>query len=307
MSEIVTFSGSVRPANGAPRIGGDNTSAFLKTVGERVRNARARMGISRRVLSEMSGVSQRYLAQLESGQGNISIGLLLKIADALDFGIEWLVSEDDPWSSETARAFYLLRSATKDQIEQVFSILEPGQPNQSRASRIALIGLRGAGKSTLGLRAASALDLPFLELNDEVEQTGGMAVNEIIALYGQEGYRLLEHQAVERVVATHDSLILAVAGGIVSQPETFNYLLRHYHTIWLQADPEDHMKRVRAQGDERPMAGAADAMKELRTILTSREMLYSRADARVNTSQSTVTESLNSILQIIDENGILTN
>lgn len=305
MSEIVTFSGDVSAPDGAPRVGSDNTSAFLKTVGDRVRNARARMGISRRVLSETSGVSQRYLAQLESGQGNISIGLLLKIADALDFGIEWLVSEEDPWSSETARAFYLLRSATKDQREQVFNILEPGQPNQSRANRIALIGLRGAGKSTLGPSAATALDIPFLELNDEVEQTGGMPVIEIIALYGQEGYRLLEHQAVERVVATHDSLILAVAGGIVSQPETFNYLLRHYHTVWLKAEPEDHMQRVRAQGDERPMAGSVDAMKELRSILTSREMLYSRADSRVNTSRATANESLSELLQVINENAFL--
>ena len=132
-----------------------------------------------------------------------------------------------------------------------------------------------------------------------------MPVNEIIALYGQEGYRLLERQAVERVVATHESVVLAVAGGIVSQPDTFNYLLRHYHTIWLKADPEEHMQRVLAQGDERPMAGNPDAMSELRSILTSREMLYAKADARVNTSRATVEESLAMLLQVVEEKAFL--
>ncbi|MFQ5622004.1 MAG: helix-turn-helix transcriptional regulator [Paracoccaceae bacterium] len=307
MREIVTIRGRVSPTADGSKPDDAKVARFLVSVGERVRNARTRMGISRRVLSEMSGVSQRYLAQLESGQGNISIGLLMRIADALDFGIEWLVSDDDPWNSETARASYLLRGATKDQRERIFRILEPGQPKLAKANRIALIGLRGAGKSTLGRLAASALGLHFLELNDEIEQTGGMPVNEIIELYGQEGYRLLERQAVERVAATHDSLILAVAGGIVSQPETFNYLLRHYYTVWLKAAPEEHMQRVRAQGDERPMAGNPDAMNELRSILTSREVLYSKADARVNTSNATVEESLAELSTVIEKNAFLEN
>ena len=156
MSEIVTLRGKVLSSSDTTTAGDAKVADFLVSVGDRVRNARARMGISRRVLSERSGVSQRYLAQLESGQGNISIGLLMRIAEALDFGIEWLVSEDDPWNSDIAKASFLLRSATEDQRERVFQILQPERPRLSKVNRIALIGLRGAGKSTLGQSAGSS-------------------------------------------------------------------------------------------------------------------------------------------------------
>lgn len=301
MSEIVTFKGLVTSPSAETELDDSQVSQFLLLVGNRVRKARGRKGISRRVLSETSGVSQRYLAQLETGQGNISIGLLLRIADALDFGIEWLVGQDDPWGSDIARANYLLQSATRKQREQVFEILEPARADQNKANRIAIIGLRGAGKSTLGRLAAQQLRMPFLELNDEVEDSSGMPVTEVIALYGQEGYRLLEHQAVERVVATHSSVILAIAGGIAAQPDTFNYLLANYHTIWLRAEPEEHMQRVRAQGDERPMAGSPNAMNELRKILTNREEQYRRADAKVDTSNATVEQSLSALINIISD------
>jgi len=302
MSETATFHKQAPSTGEAARSDDPGIARFLTSVGDRVRMARGRRGISRRVLSEISGVSQRYLAQLESGRGNISIGLLMRIAEALDCGIEWLVSDHDPRNSDGARVSFLLKSATSDQRDRVFRILEPENPERAKAGRIALIGLRGAGKSTLGRLAASALGVTFMELNDEVEQTGGMPVNEIMELYGQEGYRLLERQAVERVAATCESLVLAVAGGIVSLPETFNYLLRHYYTIWIKAGPEEHMQRVRAQGDERPMAANPDAMTELRGILASREALYTRADAKVNTSKATVEESLRVLLRTIEEN-----
>jgi len=290
-----------------PEPANDRIAAFLLAVGEQVRAARGRKGISRRVLSEKSGVSQRYLAQLESGQGNISIGLLLRIADALDLGLEWLVSGDELWNPEVAKVLRLLRGATRDQRERVFKILEPEDQSPDRAGRIALIGLRGAGKSTLGRLAASGLGLPFLELNHEVEAVAGMPVDEVIALYGQEGYRLLERQALDRIAKQAKPLILAVAGGIVAHPDSFDHLLRHYHTIWLKAAPEDHMRRVRAQGDERPMAGTPDAMNELRNILTSREVLYSQADVMVNTSRTSVEDSLRDLLDVIDANGFLSN
>lgn len=305
MSEIVTFGGKVTSTNDTAKTGAAKVARFLASVGNRVRSARAHKGISRRVLSKMSGVSERYLAQLESGQGNISIGLLLRIADALDFSIEGLVADEDPWTSEIGMIFFLTRSATKEQRERILKILDPGSSNLRQANRIALIGLRGAGKSSLGRLAASELGLTFLELNEEIELASGMAVNEIFALYGQEGYRLLERQSLERIVATHDSLVLAVAGGIVSKPDTFNYLLRNYHTIWLKAEPEEHMMRVRAQGDERPMAGNPDAMEELRSILTSREVLYSRAEAQVDTSDAKLEESLEGVLRVIDRNAFL--
>jgi XRE family aerobic/anaerobic benzoate catabolism transcriptional regulator len=302
MSEIVTFGGHVTPTR---PIDDAKIDRLLVSVGERVRNARGRMGLSRRLLAEKSGVSQRYLAQLESGQGNISIGLLLRIADALDFRIEWLVAEEDPWTSEIVMITSLLRSATTAQRERILEILMPENPRLKRASRIAFIGLRGAGKSTLGRLAAAELGLPFKELNEDIEEASGMPAGEVMALYGPEGYRHLERQSLERIVALHDKIVLAVAGGIVSQPDTFNYLLRNFHTLWLKAEPEEHMARVRGQGDERPMAGNPDAMGELRNILKSREALYARAEARVNTSKSTLEESLEAVLEAIRKHRFL--
>ncbi len=299
MSEIVTFNGQVTTARKSTGLDDDAIMDFLALVGERVRHARGRIGMTRRVLSEKSGVSQRYLAQLESGQGNISIGLLLKVAEALNFGIEWLVSADDPWTSEIARASYLMQTATKAQQAQVFKALSPRNPDSTQSGRIALIGLRGAGKSTLGRMAADQLGLPFLELNDQVEESTGMPANEVMALYGQEGYRVLERQALEQIVATHGAMVLAVAGGIASQSDTFNYLLGHFQTIWLKAGPKEHMERVRAQGDMRPMAGNANAMKELRNILKAREQQYRRAGACVDTSGETVKESLSGLLSAL--------
>lgn len=305
MDEIVSFSGRINPAHHENGTGDAETGRLLAMVGERVKSARARMGISRRTLGEKSGVSQRYLAQLESGQGNISIGLLLRIADALNFRIEWLVGEEDPWTSEIVMISSLMRSATRAQRERVLEILMPENPGLKRAGRIALLGLRGAGKSTLGRMAAARLGMPFKELNDDIEEASGMPASEVMALYGPEGYRHLERQSLERIVAMHDRIVLAVAGGIVSQPETFNFLLSNFHTIWLKAEPEEHMARVRSQGDERPMAGNPDAMGELRSILMSREALYARAEAHINTSKANLNDTLGAMLQIIEKQRFL--
>lgn len=305
MAEIVTFDGKVTPASDAAEVQETRIAHLLASVGQRVRDARKRAGLSRRELSEKSKVSPRYIAQLETGQGNISLALLLRLGDALDLRMEWLVAEADPYHSEAGTITTLLPSATKEQLERVLAILDPDHPNRHRDKRIALIGLRGAGKSTLGRLTADKLGLPFLELNDEIEQASGMAVTEVMALYGQEGYRRLERDALERTMATHDTLVLAVAGGIVANPDSFNYLLRHYHTIWLRAEPEEHMARVRGQGDERPMAGNPDAMDELRKILTSREVMYARAAASVNTSRRTLEESLSDMVETIAAQGFL--
>lgn len=305
-NEIVTFDGkvSVGDLDGTPGAE-DVTSAFLVLVGERVREARSRKNISRKALSEISGVSQRYLAQLETGAGNISIVLLRRVAEALDYKIEWLVGEEDPYSSKLLSLFSLFKQATSSQRMKVLEILDPDHPKLKRSKRIAFIGLRGAGKSTLGRLTAEKTSLPFLELNEEIEQASGMPVNEVIALYGQEGYRRLERQSLERIVATHDSIVLAVAGGIVSEPETFNYLLRHYHSVWLKAEPTDHMTRVRGQGDERPMAGNPEAMEELKSILMSREAIYARAEIEVNTSGRTLEQTLGDVVDAIAEKGCL--
>ncbi len=303
MSEITNFRGDI-VAGGPLTPNSDGVDAFIAAVGERVRKARQRKGIPRRVLSDLSGVSQRYLAQLESGFGNISIAVLLKVAHALDHRVEWLVGEDDPWGSEMAEVTRLYRSATAAEREQVKQILNRARPAEQRRRRVSLIGLRGAGKSTLGRLLGEDLSMPFVELNRDIEEQSGMPVTEIMALYGQEGYRKLERQALERVVATADDVVLAVAGGIVSEPETFAFLLRNFHTVWLRAAPEEHMRRVREQGDERPMAGNPKALEDLKSILTSREVLYAKAEAVCDTEGKSLEASKRELLQVVAKLGI---
>lgn len=304
MSEITNFRGE---ANAPVGIGSsdDHVADLLTLVGDRVRKARERKGIPRRVLSEKSGVSPRYLAQLEAGECNISIGLLQRVAHALDHRIEWLMGEEDPWTSQALRVAETFRSATSEVQAAVLRTLNPEPAQSRRAQRICLVGLRGAGKSTLGAMVGKSLSLPFVELNREIEEQAGMPVDEVIALYGQEGYRRLENQALQRVIATHDAMVLAVAGGIVAEPDTYNLLLSRFHTIWLKALPEEHMARVRAQGDERPMAGNPEAMDQLRFILRSREALYERAQAHLDTAGKSLGQSHGELLELIDRNGFL--
>ncbi|WP_164661347.1 helix-turn-helix transcriptional regulator [Tropicibacter sp. Alg240-R139] len=301
MTEITNFRGESSPQDHADAL----VQKLISRVGERVREARQRRGIPRRVLSEMSGVSPRYLAQLEAGEGNISIGLLQRVAAALDHRIEWLVGEDDPWTSDAVRVADLFRAANADVRQAALRILNPEPVEALRAKRVCLVGLRGAGKSTLGARLGAEMDVPFVELNAEIEEQSGMPVSEVMALYGQEGYRKLEAQAVNRVIATHETMILAVAGGIVAEPETYNTLLSHFHTIWLRASPTEHMERVRTQGDERPMAGNPEAMEQLKSILTSREALYGKAVAQFDTSGLSEGEAFARLQDLVEDRGFL--
>lgn len=304
MTEITNFRGEATAQSQETRLDAE-VAALIQRVGERVRRARERKGIPRRVLSEMSGVSPRYLAQLEAGEGNISIGLLQRVASALDHRIEWLVGEEDPWTSQALRVADLFRASSREVQQAILRTLKPEPEETLRARRICLVGLRGAGKSTLGAALGAALGVPFVELNAEIEEQSGMPVEEVMALYGQEGYRKLEAQAITRIIATHDTMVLAVAGGIVAEPDTYNLLLSHFHTIWLKTTPEEHMARVRAQGDERPMAGNPEAMEQLKSILTSREALYAKALAHLDTSGRTVPESLAQLRALIEERGFL--
>lgn len=283
----------------------DPPEALMQRVAMRVRDARQRAGMPRRVLSERSGVSPRYLAQLEGGTGNISIALLSRVARALDHRIEWLVGDDDPITSEVIRVAELYRAAPPDTRAAVDRLLSPDPERAARAHRICLIGLRGAGKSTLGAAAGAALGLPFVELNRDIEDACGMPVDEVMALYGPEGYRRLEAQAIDRIIDEQDALILAVAGGIVAEPDTYARLLAHFHTIWLRTSPDEHMARVRGQGDLRPMAGNPEAMEQLKSILTSREALYARSDAQLDTSGQPVAASLAALLALIETEGYL--
>ncbi|MBY4894754.1 helix-turn-helix transcriptional regulator [Rhodobacteraceae bacterium N5(2021)] len=272
--------------------------ALQGRVGDRVRGARTARGMSRRVLSEVSGVSPRYLAQLEGGEGNISIGLLFRVAEALGVSMEMLISPGDLTAEarRMAEAFVGADLATQAQVRTLLS------GAATKAGRVCLIGLRGAGKSTLGAAAAKALDVPFIELNRAIEAAGGMPISEIMGLYGPEGYRQLEADALNKIVAEQDRVVVAVAGGIVGDSQTFERLLDRFHTVWLKASPEEHMARVRAQGDTRPMEGNPQAMAQLRLILTSRETEYARADAVLDTGGQGVSASLAALLALIDRN-----
>ena len=255
------------------------SDALLHTIGTRVRDARKAKGLPRRVLAEKSGVSPRYLAQLESGEGNTSIILLARVAEALSKPIDWFLSPEP--ACDISGLYAKADAETRHKVRQ---LLLPS----TRARRICLIGLRGAGKSTLGKMLAQDLEVPFVELNTEIETQAGMPIAEIIALYGPEGYRKLEADALDAICNTHTDLVLAAAGGIVSDSTTYDRLLKHFHTIWLRASPQEHMNRVRAQGDERPMAGNPAAMEQLKSLLTNREAQYARADTQLDTSGETV-------------------
>ncbi len=281
----------------------DAIAALARQVGARVRAERERKGLSRRRLADLSNVSQRYLAQIETGQGNISLALLYRVTEALGQRIEWLVAPHAP-DPEGQRVEELFRAASPEKREMVLNLLST-EASAMRARRVALIGLRGAGKSTLGARLANLYDARFVELNDEIENLSGMRIADLIALYGHEGYRRMENEALTRLAATGERLVLAVAGGVVSQAGAFNNLLDRFHTIWLKAAPEEHMARVRAQGDERPMAGNPTAMDQLRSILTSREDQYRQAAATLNTSAMTVNGALDALAALVAENGFL--
>jgi XRE family transcriptional regulator, aerobic/anaerobic benzoate catabolism transcriptional regulator len=265
---------------------GDPETDFLEQLGQRVRTMRALRGMSRKVLAKVSGISERYIAQLESGKGNVSIVLLRRVSQAMGAHLEDLIPSTEP-TPDWAVIRDLLRKATPEQVAHAKDILggaSASAPRRSSFSGIALIGLRGAGKSTLGKMLAKRIGWSFVELNKEVERENGLSAAEIIALYGQEGFRRMEQIALKQLLARNELMVLATGGGIVSEPLTFDLILSSFYTIWLKAEPEEHMARVRRQGDLRPMADDRSAMAELRNILLSREPLYSRASAVVDTA-----------------------
>jgi XRE family aerobic/anaerobic benzoate catabolism transcriptional regulator len=262
----------------------DPESGFLEQLGQRVRTMRSLRGMSRKVLAKVSGISERYIAQLESGKGNVSIVLLRRVSNAMGAHLEDMIPSAEQ-APDWAVIRDLLRKASADQIAHAKDILG-GATAEQRASfaGIALIGLRGAGKSTLGRMLAKRIGWSFVELNKELERENGLSVAEIIALYGQEGFRRMEQTALKALLARKELMVLATGGGIVSEPLTFDLILSSFYTIWVKAEPEEHMARVRKQGDLRPMADDRSAMAELRNILLSREPLYARASAVVDTA-----------------------
>ena len=279
--------------------------ALLERLALRVAELRKARGMPRRVLSERSGVSPRYLAQLEAGEGNISILLLQRVAEALEVRVEALLAEDIPLDHDAQRVAALFRQAPLKTQHEVRGLLAPQNPRMLRAGRICLIGLRGAGKSTLGRMAGEALGMPFVELNQDIEETLEMPLSEVMAFYGEAGYRKLEAEAVERVSLRHNRVILAVAGGIVAEEATYARLLERFHTVWIRTSPAEHMQRVRAQGDHRPMQGNPAAMAHLRELLDARSPLYAQAEAEVDTSNRTINSSLNTLLAVIAKHRFL--
>jgi len=247
----------------APLTPAQQESAYLAQLGERVRAWRNGHGMTRKALAAASGVSERYLAQLEAGQGNISVLLLRKLAQAMQVSVESLVRE--------------------------------GAEQDPARRRIALLGLRGAGKSSLGEKLAASLRVPFIELDSEVEREAGTKLGEVFSMYGQEAFRRFERRALERILRTHESAVIAAGGSLVTDPDTYRLLLDNCHTVWLKARPEEHMNRVIAQGDMRPFKGRSAAIDEIRKLLSDRDRLYSRADVTIETSGRSLKASLDEL------------
>lgn len=264
-------------------------------MGERVRSMRARRGMTRKALALAAEVSERHLANLEYGEGNVSILLLMQVAGALQASVAELLGDVTTQSSE----WLLIRELLTNQDDATLrrarialaEMLGTASKQSGQSCCVALIGLRGAGKSTLGQLLADDLGFPFVELSREIEKFAGCSVSEIQALYGQNAYRRYERRAVEEAIQIYPEAVLATPGGLVSDAATFNLLLGHCTTVWLQADPEDHMGRVRAQGDLRPMAASAEAMDDLKNILKGRSAFYAKAQYRVNTSEQPLDET----------------
>lgn len=275
-------------------------AALLRSLGTRLRQMRKSKGFSRRSLSERSGVSPRYLAKIEAGDGNISIGLLIKLAAALEQPIEHFLMADAMFHTDLPHVSQLYARADASVRARVLQVLDPERMGLQKAQRLCLVGLRGAGKSTLGVRVAKVFGAPFIELNREIEKNAGMALGEIIALYGQEGYRQLEADTLTGIIKGHKRAIVAVAGGIVSEEGSFYHVLSRFHTVWLKASASEHMERVRAQGDVRPMQDNPQAMIQLRQILRSREALYTQSDHVLDTSGKSVEQSQMELSQLIE-------
>jgi XRE family aerobic/anaerobic benzoate catabolism transcriptional regulator len=277
---------------------------FLGKVGRHVRDARARHGMTRRMLAHDSGLSERYLAQLEAGEGNISIVLLRRVAAAIDVSLARLVLEDEPAVECELIAERLLyldeaeRTEASELLERRFGL------GRERLERVALIGLRGAGKSTLGDLAASRLKWDFVELSDEVEREATAPLAQIFDQEGQAAYRRYERRAIQRLVRTRKNIVIAAGGGLVAEAASFECLIASCYTVWLQATPEEHWQRVvRKDGDRRVTGGASDAkaMDDMRRILEQRERLYRKADASLDTTGKTPHKALIELLDTIRE------
>ena len=260
---------TARPDDSDPAL-----AELARRIGGHVRALRRARGLPRRVLSEISGVSERYLAQLESGNGNVTVGILHRLSLVFGCAVEDLVAGG-------------------------------ARPNTEKGHRLALLGVRGGGKTTLGAAISAARGVPFIEMSSQIETVSGMDVGEVISLYGQEGFRRYEEEAIASIIEDHDRVVLAVGGGIVEAAANYDLLLRHFHTIWVKASSAEHIGRVRAQGDERPMAGFAAAEEHLSNMLEQREADFSRADLVISTSGVSADRSVAELQELISNHAIM--
>lgn len=282
---------------------------FLVALGERVRALRARRGMTRKAVAVAADVSERHLANLEYGVGNASILVLLQVAGALQCSLAELIGDVTTSSPEWLLIRELLEHRDEATLRRVRvavgQLLGTGGANaaepHARSTRVALVGLRGAGKSTLGQMLADDLGYPFVELSREIEKFAGCSISEIQALYGMNAYRRYERRALEEAIQIYPEAVIATPGGLVSDAATFNLLLAHCTTVWLQAAPEDHMKRVQAQGDLRPMAASPEAMDDLRRILSGRAAFYSKAEFRLDTSAQALEPTFGALRKLVRE------
>ena len=301
MNETKT-AGLLSPASaqeGAPPSAEEPKNPLLVALGERVRNLRAQRGLTRKAVAVAADVSERHLANLEYGTGNASILVLQQVAHALHCSLAELVGDFTTQSPEWLLIRELLEHRSEPELRRarlaLHELLSGGHNDAARHRRIALVGLRGAGKSTLGPLLARDLDVPFIELSRAIEALAGCSVREIHDLYGTTAYRRYERRALEETIQIHTEVVIATPGGIVSDPATFNELLARCTTVWLRAAPEEHMGRVVAQGDMRPMAASKEAMDDLKRILDGRAAFYSKSEITVDTSGQTPEQSLQAL------------
>ena len=277
----------------------EDKNPLLVALGERLRTLRARRGLTRKAVALAADVSERYLANLEYGIGNASLLILDQVACAIHCPMAELIGDVSTSSPEWLLIREQLDGRSEADLRRarlaIGQALGTGGEQQAKSKRVALIGLRGAGKSTLGKMLADDLDMPFIELSREIEKVAGCSIREIHDLYGTNAYRRYERRALEEAIQIYPEMVLATPGGLVSDPATLNLLLAHCTTAWLQADPEEHMSRVAAQGDLRPMAASAEAMDDLKRILAGRAAFYSKADLSVDTSGQTLEVSFQAL------------
>jgi XRE family transcriptional regulator, aerobic/anaerobic benzoate catabolism transcriptional regulator len=281
----------------------DQRPPLLLLLGERVKSIRARRGLTRKQLALAAQVSERHLANLEYGEGNASILVLQQVAEALECSLAELIGDFTTGSPEWLLLRDLLVNRDDGVIRQVRmnvqEVLGRSQKETPVSQRIALIGLRGAGKTSLGQRLATHLGMSFIEVGKEVERLAGCPVSEIQALYGVNAYRRYERRAIQEILQNHSEAVIATPGGLVADAGSFNEVLSHCTVVWLQARPEDHMNRVIAQGDLRPMAASSEAMEDLKGILAGRQAFYAKAHLHLNTSLAPLDETAENLYALV--------